>query len=323
MIHRYHFSLGLMLSMLISLGTLQAAEELPKDALTAEARSAYNAGEYAKAVSLFKQLTFKHSTSPAIYRALAASANNAKEYAIAVRAYTIYLQLSAPGPDADKARAELSNVQKQLKSSKSSSQKQQQLKTLESKFEKALKTKTLDGKKGALALLKALVDLDFFGPKYAEYQSALLDQLDKQLDEVLDAFWSVKKTVDAESILNLQALIQTANKVHLNPSRLNRIARMTKALASWSNGETKKALNQLNEVSHRDYRLRYLQASLLFKAKRYKESEALFRSLHGQFQHPRMLLRAEQIRLKRKRRPKDEDLDALVELLDGLPIEAQ
>ena len=116
-----------------------------------------------------------------------------------MRAYTIYLQLSAPGPDADKARAELSNVQKQLKSSKSSSQKQQQLKTLESKFEKALKTKTLDGKKGALALLKALVDLDFFGPKYAEYQSALLDQLDKQLDEVLDAFWSVKKTVDAES----------------------------------------------------------------------------------------------------------------------------
>ena len=72
MITRHHLCLGFMLSVLISLGTLQAAEELPKDSLTDEARTAYNAGKYDKAVSLFKQLTFKHSRSPAIYRALAA-----------------------------------------------------------------------------------------------------------------------------------------------------------------------------------------------------------------------------------------------------------
>ncbi|MGB0647344.1 MAG: tetratricopeptide repeat protein [Bradymonadia bacterium] len=323
MITRHHLCLGFMLSVLISLGTLQAAEELPKDSLTDEARTAYNAGKYDKAVSLFKQLTFKHSRSPAIYRALAASANNAKQYAVAVRAYTIYLQLAGPGSDADKARAELKNVQQQLKSSKASSKKQKQLKDLEQRFEQSLKTKTLDGKKGALTLLKALMELDFFGPKYAEYQSTLLDQLDSRLDDVLSAFWSVKKTVDAESILNLQGLVQAGNAVHLNPSRLNRIARMTKALASWSNGETNKALQQLNKVQHRDYRLRYLQAHLLFKAKRYKESERLFRSLYEQFRHPRMLLRAEQIRLKKKRKLKDEDLDALVEILDGLPDETQ
>ena len=223
MIARYHLCLSFILSILISIGALYAAEELPKDTLTDEARSAYNAGKYDKAVALFKKLTFKYSTSPAIYRALAASANNAKQYGIAVRAYTIYLQLATPGTDADKARAELKNVRQQLKLSKSGAQKQKRLQGLESKFEQALKTKSLDGKSGALNLLTQMLKLDFFGPKYAEYQNTLLDQLDLRLDEVLNKFWSVNKTMDAESILEVQSLIQQANSVHLNPSRLNRV----------------------------------------------------------------------------------------------------
>ena len=63
-----------------------AAEELPKDQVTDQARAAYNAGKFKQAVSLFKSLTFRYPTSPSIYRALAASANNAKQFDVAVRA---------------------------------------------------------------------------------------------------------------------------------------------------------------------------------------------------------------------------------------------
>ena len=42
-------------------------------------------------------------------------------------------------------------------------------------------------------------------------------------------------------------------------------------------------------------------------------------ALNEQYQKPRTLIRAEQIRLKKKRRIQDEDLDLLIETLDQLP----
>ena len=113
-----------------------------------------------------------------------------------------------------------------------------------------------------------------------------------------------------------------ALSIHLNAARINRVDAVVKALSTWSNGEDDKALKQVEQLEQREYRMRYLQANLLLKAKRFQESESLFRSLHAQFHHPRMLLRAEQIKLMRKRRIKTEDLDALVEMLDSIPTES-
>lgn len=308
--------------MLIALGPASfaiASDELPKDEMTDRARAAYNAGQFKKAVSLFKSLTFKYATSPAIYRALAASANNAKRFDVAVRAYTIYLSLATPGSDADKASAELRNVQQQLKSSKTGIKNQKELARLEIAFNKAAASKTLTGKQGGMNLLRKMLKLGFFGPKFQDYHEVLLDGIDGKLEALLGAYWSVTQTVDAELIIELQALNKSARAIPLNVARINRVTAVVDALSTWNSGETQNALAQLEQLEQREYRVRYLQATLLLKAKRFKESESLLRSLHEQFHHPRMLLRAEQIKLANKRRIKREDLDNIVELLDSIP----
>lgn len=311
----------IVLCIFVSLCTAHAGEELPNDTVTDQARAAYNDGQFKKAVSLFKSLTFKYATSPAIYRALAASANNAKQFDVAVRAYTIYLSLNATGNEADKARAELQNVQQQLKSSKSGIKKQKSLVRLEKAFNQATQTKTWAGRNGGMNLLRQMLDLGFFGPKFKSYQEVLLGGIDDKLDTLLDAYWSVSKTIDPEAIIEIQGLNKSARDIHLNEARINRVAAVVDALSTWNNGESKKALNQLEQLEQREYRVRYLQANLLLKAKQFKASESLFRSLHEQFQHPRMLLRAEKVRLMRKRRVKSQDLDALVDMLDAMPTE--
>ena len=297
-----------------------AAQELPKDKVTDQARAAYNAGQFKQAVSLFKSLTFKYPTSPSIYRALAASANNAKQFDVAVRAYTIYLGLAASGSDADKARAELRNVQQQLKSSKAGLKNQSELTRLEKAFNRATQSKRLVGNQGGMTLLRKMLQLGFFGPKFQVYHEVLLSGIDERLHVLLDTYWSVENTVDAEAIIELQALTKSARAIHLNTARINRVTAVVDALSTWNNGEHAKALAQLEQLEQREYRVRYLQASLLLKAKRFKESESLFRSLFEQFHHPRMLLRAEQIKLANTRRVKTEDLDTVVELLDAMPL---
>ena len=307
----------------LTVSIAHSAEELPKDAVTDQAQAAYNAGQFKKAVSLFKSLTFKYATSPAIYRALAASVNNAKQFDVAVRAYTVYLNLNTTGADAEKARAELRNVQKQLKSSKSGLKNQKALERLEKSFNEATRTKPLSGRDGGINLLRQMLQLGFFGPKFKTYHEVLLSGIDEKLNGLLETYWSVSETIDAEAIIELQALNQAARKIHLNAARINRVSAIVDAIATWNNGEDKKALRLLEQLEHREYRVRYLQATLLLKDNQLKASESLFRSLHEQFQHPRMLLRAEQIRLMRKRRVKSDDLDALVDMLDGMPSEAK
>jgi outer membrane protein assembly factor BamD (BamD/ComL family) len=305
---------------LSSVSWATAAQELPKDKVSDQARAAYNAGQFKQAVSLFKSLTFKYPTSPSIYRALAASANNAKRFDVAVRAYTIYLSLAATGSDADKARAELRNVQQQLKSSKTGLKNQKELTRLEKAFNQATQAKILVGKQGGMNLLRKMLKLGFFGPKFQVYHQVLLKGIDQRLEALLTAYWSVENTVDAEAIIELQTLSKSAKAIHLNAARINRVSAIVDALSTWNNGEHKKALAQLEQLEQREYRIRYLQANLLLKAKRFKESESLFRSLFEQFHHPRMLLRAEQIKLANIRRMKSEHLDAVVELLDTMPL---
>ena len=294
-----------------------AAEAFPKDELTEEARSLYNGGKYQKALKLFIKLSHRYPSSRPVYRALAASANNAKPYETAVRAYEIYLQLNPSTEDADKAKAELENVRKLAKGDKDA-----RWKSIESavkNLKTALKNARLHGKNGAVSLLQTLITRQYFGPKFGEYQTAVWQLLRDQQNLFIESYWDTNQTLDVEI---LTSLIDTSTQASQLFARQDQIASSRKVLdimALYNDGKYKKALSQLEGAPIRDYRLRYLMAMLLYKQKRAPESIALLIALNEQYQKPRALVRAEQIRLNRKRRIKDEDLDRLVEALDELP----
>ena len=311
----------MMLVLITTLGMLvspaYSAEPFPKDALTDQARSQYNNGKYTEALKLFIQLSHRHPSSRPVYRALAASANNAKAYHTAVRAYEIYLELSPSMEDGEKVRAELKNVKKHTKGKKNP--RWQSIATTKKNLDTALKNDRLHGKNGAASLLSTLVKRQYFGPKFGDYQTAVWQLFSDEQQQLIQSYWLPNEIMDVELLSNLLETAGTAEETLTRKDHIRSAKAILKILELQNDGKPKAALAQLEKTAVRDYRLRYLMAMLLFKQKRSQESMALLMALNEQYQKPRTLVRAEQIRLVKKRLIRDEDLDRLVETLDELP----
>ena len=296
-----------------------ASAPLPKDALTNEARNQYNNGKYKQALALFIKLAQKYPTEKGVYRALAASANNAKAFHTATKAYEIYLGLNPTKEEADKVKAELSNVRKQAKGKTSA--RWQSINRVLKTLDLALKNEKLSGSNGAIALLDTLVKRQFFGPKLATYHNDVWRLFQTKQQSLLDTFWHVEKKLDVQMLIELEDAIKNATQAIASKSRLAGAKKSLKALTLYNNGESRDLLAFLERSQLRDYRLRYMMAILLFEQDRAAESIALLHALGEQYRQPRALVRAEQMRLAKLKRIEDEDLDLLVDTLDQLPAQ--
>ena len=294
------------------------AQELPKDPITEQARAAYNGGKYKAAMGLFVKLSHRFPDSAAVYYALGASANQAKAYQTAVRAYTIYLELNRSGEQAQKASAELKNVRENLHSK--GKEKWRQIKTHKAQLIKAINSRNLDGKNGALTIFSSLINQGYFGTDFGTLRQQTLDLITDRFGQILDAYWSVNEMVDPEALIDLGRQIKTAQQVFSGDERIRKIDAQLKAATAWQNGEKQNAINAIQQLDSLDHRLRYMMAGLLIQVKRSSEGVSLLRALSEQHQQARTLIRSEQIRLKKKRRISDEDLDQIIDTLDTLPI---
>ena len=310
-----------MLTLIATLGILvspaYAADPFPKDALTEQARSLYNGGNYTKALTLFVKLSHRYPSSRAVYRALAASANNAKAYHTAVRAYEIFLALTPSSEDAEKARAELNNVKKHTKGKKSS--RWQSISQTVKNLDNALKNDRLHGKNGAASLLDTLIKRQYFGPEFGKYQTRVWQLFRDEQQQLIQNYWLPSEVMDVEVLSNLLESSMKVEQVLTRKDQIQSAKTILNILELFNAGKDKAALTQFESTSVRDYRLRYLMAMLLFKQNRTQESVALLTALNEQYQKPRTMIRSEQIRLKDQRRIRDEDLDRLIETLDQLP----
>lgn len=302
---------------MLTSGNAFSADPLPKGDLTEKARSLYNNGDYENALDLFIKLARKHPKNRAVYRALAASANNAKSYHTAVRAYEIYLELKPESEDAEKVKAELNNVRRQTGDKGRSSRRSidSALKNLVQALEKG----RLHGENGSLSRFKTLRGRKYFGPKFGEYEAAVWQQFQDGHQALIHSYWDTEKVLDVEILSDFVDACEMAKQVFNRTDKVQIIENSIKIMVAFYDGKTGQALTLLERNQIRDYRLRYLMAMTLFTARRTSESVALLQALHEQYQKPRMRIRAEMIELKAKRRVAVSDLDRLLEAVDALP----
>ena len=294
-----------------------AADPLPKSPLTDQAREHYNAGQYKQAMALFIKLAHRHPHDRGVYRALAASANNAKVYHTAVKAYEIYLGLNPSKDEASKIQAELDNVKQQTKGKQSALWKS--IRRTRKNLDLALKNEKLSGSNGALSLLRTLKKRQYFGPKFSDYHTQVWQLLEKRQDTLLDGYWHTNRTLDVEALSDFQDSIKTASDVFIRKDRIEEVQRMINALILHNDGKKTELLAFLGKSQIRDFRLRYLLAILLFEANRKAESIELLTAIGQQYQQPRALVRAQQMHLRTKKKIEEEDLDVLIDALDQLP----
>ena len=298
-------------------GSALSADPLPKGNLTEKARALYNNGDYVNALDLFIKLARQYPKNRAVYRALAASANNAKSYHTAVRAYEIYLELEPESDDAEKVKAELKNVRRQTDDKGRSRWKS--ISSARKNLEQALAKGRLHGPNGSLSLFKTLRARKYFGPKFGEYEAAVWQRFQDGHQALIRSYWDTDRVLDVESLSDFIDTCELAKQVFNRTDKVLTIETSIKILVAFNDGNARQALNLLERNQIRDYRLRYLMAMTLFTARRTSESVALLQALHEQYQKPRMRIRGELIKLKSERRVSSSDLDQLLEAIDALP----
>ena len=166
--------------------SVNAQSELPKGSLTESARDAYNQGDFTKAVSLFLELSYQHGDHPAVLRALAASANNAKQDAVAVLAYEAYLGTSLSSDQAQKASAELKNVKKRM--SKASHAILKARKKLSEKLREHYRRGKIIGKDSLLNSMVNFFGDSGFDPKIKQYLNASSQAIEEMIDQNVERF---------------------------------------------------------------------------------------------------------------------------------------
>lgn len=304
-------------SLTVMSGNALSADPLPKGDLTENARGLYNNGDYEDALDLFIKLARQHPKNRAVYRALAASANNAKSYHTAVRAYEIYLELDPESDDAEKVRAELKNVRRQTNDKGRS--KRKSINSAIKNLEQALEKQRLLGPNGALFFFKTLRARKYFGPKFGEYEAAVWQQFQDGHEALIRSYWDTVEILDVEILSDFIDACEVAKQIFTRTDKVQTIENSIKIMVAFNDGNTRQALTLLERNQIRDYRLRYLMAMQLFKARRTSESIALLQTLHEQYQKPRMRIRAEMIKLKSTRKVSSSALDELLEAVDALP----
>ena len=166
--------------------SVNAQSELPKGKITESARSAYNQGDFNKAVSLFLELSYQHGQHPAVLRALAASANNAKKDAVAVLAYEAYLRTNLSREQAQKASAELKNVKKRM--SKASHDTLKTRRKLSEKLRDHYRRGDVLGKDGLMKALVKFFNASGFDPRVKNTCRHVVNRLRKWSMRTLSVF---------------------------------------------------------------------------------------------------------------------------------------
>ena len=311
-----------MLFLFLAITTSSAANaqsELPKGKITESARSAYNQGDFNKAVSLFLELSYQHGEHPAVLRALAASANNAKKDAVAVLAYEAYLSTNLSREQAQKASAELKNVKKRM--SKASRDTLKKRRKLSVKLRDHYRRGQVRGTDGLMEALVKFFNASGFDPKVKKYLQACSESIEEMVDENIQRFWQVDTRLDGDALIELSQTLETAKGLRKRLPNWVIWTQTLSVLELYFDQNYSTALKTFEGSQLSDFRLRYMLALLLHKNKRYDESIALIRSLGAHQDDIKFQVLQNLWQLQARKKSSDEDLDILMEVLDNLPVD--
>ena len=141
------------------------------------------------------------------------------------------------------------------------------------------------------------------------------------VDENIKRFWQVDTQLDGDALIELSQTLETAKGLR---KRLPNWAIWTQTLSVlelYFDQKYSTALKTFEGSQLSDFRLRYMLALLLHKNKRYEESIALIRSLSAHQEDIKFQVLQNLWKLQTRKKPSDEDIDSLIEVLDNLPVD--
>ncbi len=260
---------------------------LPDDPDVAVGREAYNAGDFAAAVTAFRAVARRHPENPAIYRALARAASWADAPETAIRAYRHYLALAPGAADGDKVKAELTLALRKTESPPAEGPPPAVAEALAAVIERS-KADAFAGEAGALAALDALLAIDYVGPELAEGRRAVDETLRRRTDELIGRWWAPDDRASPEALTAMAAGWAARAKRGALDYEAERMSAAVTGLGQLAGQKWSEAIETLGPVAPGDPRLRYAQAVALARAERHVEAEQVLAALARDADDPRV-----------------------------------
>ena len=268
---------------------------------------------------MFLELSYLHGDHPAVLRALAASANNAKQDAVAVLAYEAYLRTSPSSDQAQKASAEMKNLKKRM--SKASHANLKSRKKLSEELREHYRRGNIIGKDGLLKTVVNFFNASGFDPDIKDHLNACSLAIEKMVNQNIERFWHVDQQLDGEELIELNQTLQSAKRLRKRLPNWTIWEETLSVLELYFDEKYSAALETFERAQLTDFRLRYMLALLLHQNKRSEESIALIRSLGAHKEDIRFQVLQHLWKIQKLKRPSDDELDTLIEVLDNLPVD--